>query len=202
MEIFQNYCGFIYGPVSLSLVCRFWHTIVTACPDLWTFIIFDRSKGPKLLSGIDESPIWCRNWSDVERALSRAGTATLSLVFRLSTKLYPQDEKERILQLFGRCRYLHITLENVDEYTFASSITMPHLEHLVLDIDKKAHTEPLLDSIDGGSPLLRSLCISSFVPVNLERHDLLLRRITHLELLFIENYSISFRGLQNLENLK
>jgi hypothetical protein len=200
--IFQNYCGFLYGPVSLSLVCHFWHEIVAACPVLWTFIIFDRSKGLKLVSGMNESPIWCRNWSDLERTITRAGTATFSLVFYLNAKVYLRDEEERVLRLFGGCRDLRIVLENVDGYTFASSITMPHLEHIKLDIDQHIHIEPLLDSIERRSPLFRSLSISGFFPANLARRESLLKRIVHLNLIKIKNENMSFQRLQNLEELK
>jgi hypothetical protein len=198
--IFQNYCGLEYGPVSLTLVCHFWQAIVIACPALWSSIIFERSVYPGHLSE-RSGPIKCRGWSSLERAVTRAGDATLSLVFHLSNKQYSHDEEDRVLRLFSRCRFLHITLE-VAGYTFASSITMPYLEHLVLNIDEHTQIEPLLHSVQQRSPLLRSLSISGFAPANLPRHKSLLRRIVHLDLLFIGNGNISFQGLQNLEELK
>jgi hypothetical protein len=201
IAIFQNYCGFEYGPVSLTLVCRFWHAIVTACPTLWATITFERYEQHDGAYRHKERPIYCRNWPNLERALTRAGTATLSLAFRINAELYLHDEEERVLRLFGRCRDLRITLLNMDAYTFASSITMPHLEHLALHIDKDAQIEPLLDSIERRSPLLRSLSIIGSFPTNLGRHVSLLRRIVRLNLPLIENNHIHLQGLQNLEEL-
>ena len=200
IAIFQNYCGLEYGPVSLSLVCRFWHAIVTPCPALWSSIVFERTGYPGSHSGRSD-PIRCRDWSHLERAVTRAGDATLSLVFHLSAALYPYDEEERVVRLFSRCHDLRITLERVGRYTFASSITMPHLEHIVLNIDGDAHLEPLLCSLER-SPLLKSLSFSGFIPTKLAQHRFLLRRIVHLDLCFIGNDDISFQGLNNLEELK
>jgi hypothetical protein len=203
--IFQNSCDPLYwprsDPVLLSLVCRFWHAIVTACPALWTSIIFDRTEGATYVSATCGHRLRCRDWSTLERTLTRAGTATLSLAFHLSTKLYPNDEEKRVQRLFCRCSSLCITLENVDGYTFASSITMPHLEHLTLHIDKNANIESFLDTIERRSPLFRSLSIIGFIPTNLARHESLLRRIVRFNLSCVENDNIPFQGLQNLEEL-
>jgi hypothetical protein len=148
-------------------------------------------------------PIWCKNWSNLEHALMRAGTAMLSLAFYLGRNLYSSDEKEQVLRLFGRCRALGITLEKADEYTFASSIIMPHLELLeLLDLDENARIESLLDSIEISSPLLSSLVIFGSFPPNLAQREPLLRRLVQLELLSPPDDSASFfRGLQNLEEL-
>jgi hypothetical protein len=187
--IFQNGSDlFVWrrpDPVVLSLVCRFWHAIVTGCPNLWTSIVFEQSKGFN---------------SALERTLTRAGTASISLDFCVRAKLYPHDE-ERILRLFSRCRELWITIQNEGHYTFASSITMPYLEHIKLEIDEDTHIEPLLDSIEKMSPLLRSLSISGSFPINLARGGSLLRRITRCDLTWIVNDEISLQGLQNLEEL-
>ena len=195
--IFQNCCGSLYlrrsDPVLLSLVCRFWHAIITACPALWATIRFERSGDP--------SHYAIGDWSNLERRLTRAGTATISLEFYLSAKLYTHDEEERVLRLFSRCRELRITIDNVDGYTFASSITLPYLEHIALNIANGAHIEPLLDSIERRSPLLRSLSISGLSLTNLSRHESLLRRIVCLNIYCIENDHISFQGFQNLEEL-
>ena len=132
-------------------------------------------------------PIKFRDWSHLERAVTRAGDATLSLVFHLSAALYPHDE--RVQQLFSCCRDLHITLENVRRYTFTSSITMPHLGHFVLNTDGDAHLEPLICSIERRSPLLTSHSFSGFVPTTLARHQFLLRWVVRLDLLFIYTFS-------------
>jgi hypothetical protein len=202
IPIFQYYCGFEGSPVSLSLVCRLWHAIVTANPALWAAILFVRYTKDDVLYGNNDRPIWCKDWSDLEHALTRAGTAMLSLGFYLGRNLYSNDEEERVLRLFGRCRDLGITLESVNEYTFSSSIIMPHLECLVLDIDKTARIESLLDSIESGSPLLSTLCILGSFPANLAQREPLLRRLVLLYLLCPPDDSVSFfRGLQNLEVL-
>jgi F-box-like len=174
-------------PVVLSLVCRFWHAIVTGCPNLWTNIVFEQSKGFN---------------SALERTLARAGTASISLKFCVSIKLYPHDE-ERILRLFSRCHELWITIRNETHYTFPSSITMPYLEHIKLAINKGTHThvDPLLDSIEKRSPRLRLLSISGFFPTNLARHRSLLRRIARCDLTWITNDEISPQGFENLEEL-
>jgi hypothetical protein len=206
--IFQGCCDF-HGsypksdPILLSLVCRFWHAIVTACPALWTTITFNRCKGCERFKG-KEHPIFCRDWSDLECALSRTGTtATLSLRFRINAELSPQDNEERLMRLFGRCRDLVICLWNADgSYTFASPLTMPHLELLLLYIDGNSHIEPLLDSIERSSPLFRSLSISGPISTKLAEHVSLLRRIVRLDFSCDENDDIPFQGLQNLEELK
>jgi hypothetical protein len=150
----------------------------------------------------NERPIWCKNWSNLEHALTRAGTAMLTLAFYLGRNLYSNDEEEQVLRLFARCRVLGITLEKADEYTFASSIIMPHLEHLELDLDGNAHIEVLLDSIEISSPLLSSLLIPGSFPANLAQREPLLRRLVLLHLLSPPDDSVSFfRGLQNLEVL-
>jgi hypothetical protein len=202
IKIFQNFCGFVDRPISLSLVCHLWHAIVTACPDLWTSIVFERSKGTHSIYRTRGRPILCRSWSSLERTLTRTGTGTLSLSFHLGTILCPHDEEERALRLFGRCHDLRIRLYAMDRYTFASSITMPHLEHIELHIEKEVHIEPLLDSIERKSPRLRSLRILGFFPTDLAQHRSLLRRIVHLGLIFIGNCDISFQGLQNVEELR
>jgi F-box-like len=202
--IFQNSCDLLYwprsDPVLLSLVCRFWHAIVTACSVLWTSIIFDRAERATYVSATCEHRLRCRDWSNLDRTLTHAGTANINLGFHLTTKFYPNDEEERVQRLFGRCSSLSITLEN-DEYTFATSITMPHLEHLTLHIDENAHIESLLDSIEKRSPLFRSLSIIGFIPTDLARHKSLLRRIVRFDLSCVENDNIPFQGLQNLEEL-
>jgi hypothetical protein len=87
-------------------------------------------------------------------------------------------------------------------YTFASSIIMPHLEHLELDLDQNAQIDSLLGSIEGSSPLLSSLCIFGNFPANLAERETLLRRLVQLDLLSPPEDSASFfRGLQNLEEL-
>jgi hypothetical protein len=127
----------------------------------------------------------------------------LRLGFYLCGNLYSNDDEEQILRLFGRCCQLCIGLERADEYTFASSITMPHLEGLILDIDKTARIESLLDSIESGSLLLSTLCIFGSFPANLAQHEPLLRRLVLLYLLSPPDDSVSFfRGLQNLERLR
>jgi hypothetical protein len=203
IPIFQYYCGFEGSPVSLSLVCRLWHAIVTANPALWAAILFVRYTKDDVLYGNNDRPIWCKDWSDLEHALTRAGTATISLGFALGRNLYPNNEEERVLRLFGRCRDLGIRLEKADEYTFASSIIMPHLEYLELDIHGNARIELLLDSIEISSPLLSSLSIFGSFPANLAQREPLLRRVVQLHLLSPPDDSISFfRGLQNLEELR
>jgi hypothetical protein len=192
----------LYGPVSLALVCRFWHAIVTACPDLWTSIIFERSFKSSSHYAITDHAIRCKDWSNLERALTRAGTATLSLAFYSGTRFYPRDEEERVLRLFPRCHELCICLTDADRYTFASSLTMPHLEKIELDIDENARIEPLLDSIEKSGPRFRSLSVIGFFPANLARHESLLRRVVHLSLILIKNGDISFQGLQNVEELR
>jgi F-box-like len=200
--IFENHCvpqtGVMYGPISLTLVCRLWHAIVTACPALWTAIEF---KPCKQLYHRNRA-ISYSNWSDLEPALKRAGTATLTVKFHACHTLYSHGDGERILRLFDRCRELHISLDGVARFTSASSIIMPHLEHLGLDIDMDVHIEPLLRSIEKGSPLLRSLTIHSFVPTNLARHQSLLRRIVCLNLYSTDLDDTLFQKLQNLEELK
>jgi hypothetical protein len=204
--VFQNYCalqyGAVYGPVSLTLVCRFWHAIVTACPVLWTAIEFKQCIRHYCSYGINERPISCRNWSNLERALTRTGTATLTLAFHLCDTLYYYNEEERVRRLLDRCRDLHIIWSNVDGFTFASSISMPHLEHIELDIDEHTHIEPFIDSIERRSPLLRSLSISGVFPTNLAQHKSLLRRIVHLYLYGTGFDDIFFQRLQNLEELQ
>jgi hypothetical protein len=185
------------------LVCRLWHRIVTACPALWTFVVFQRCKEHQYSCGTNERCIGYGNWSDLERALTRAETATLSLAFHLCGRFHSQkDEEEYVLRLFARCRDLRLSSENVVGYTFASSIIMPHLEHLELDLDQNAHIDSLLDSIEISSPLLSSLLIFGSFPPNLAQREPLLRRLVQLELLSPPDDSASFfRGLQNLEEL-
>jgi hypothetical protein len=126
----------------------------------------------------------------------------LTLAFGLDHKLYSHDEEEHVVRLFCRCHALVIALETVAEYTFTSSISMPHLEHLTLGLDKNAHIESLLDSVEIGSPLLSSLSIFGSFPANLAQREPLLRRLVGLKLLSPPDDSVSFfRGLQNLEEL-
>jgi hypothetical protein len=192
----------LYGPVSLSLVCRLWHAIVTANPDLWATIQFARYARHGGIYRNYEYTISCKNWTNLENALARAGTAMLSLGFYLGRNLYSNEDEERVSRLFGRCRELGIGLERVDEYTFASSIIMPHLEYLELNIDKTAHLESLLDSIEISSPLLSSLCIGGSFPANLAQREPLLRRLVQLDLFSPPDDSVSFfHGLQNLQEL-
>jgi len=140
------------------------------------------------------------NWSNLERALARVGTATLSLSFHQCQKLHPHEE--RILRLFSRCHELIICVNTLDGYTFSSSITMPHLEYLQLHIDKNAHIEPFLDSIESSSPLLSSLYISGSFPASLVQREHLLNQLVQLELCSPPDDNISlFRGLRNLEDL-
>jgi hypothetical protein len=204
--IFQNYCGprynNRYGLISLTLVCRFWHAIITACPALRTDISFQRSSEPSPAYALRELSIPCKNWSSLERALTSAGTATITLVFCLSGKLYSHDEEERLLRLFGRCRSLGLVLDTVDQYTLPSSIIVPHLELLVLEINKNAHIEPLLHSIETSSLLLRSLAIGDVFPASLAQRESLLRRLVRLSLHSPPDDNISFFcGLANLEEL-
>jgi hypothetical protein len=209
--MFQSYCGFIYGllygPIysarSLNLVCRYWHEVVTACPALWTSIVIGQEKGLKCDSGRYERPISYRNWSSLESTLTRAGAATLSLTFQLSESLFGGDNDKHVIRLFPRCHDLRIISKNVSRNTFTRRITMPHLEHVLLDLDENARIEPLLDAIEKGSPLLRSLSICSYFPANMAQREALLRRLVHLYLCSIPEDNISFfRGLENLEHLE
>jgi hypothetical protein len=189
-------------PVSLSLVCRFWHAVVAACPTLWADIIFDPCKGIKLISENERQRL-CRNWSDLERALTRAGTATITLGICLINRLHSHDDKERLLRLFSRCRNLGLGLDTVNQYTLPTSIILPHLESLTLYVNRNAHIEPLLDSIESNSPLLWSLFIHGDFPANLTERESLLRQLVQLHLNSPPEDSVSFfRGLQNLEQLR
>jgi hypothetical protein len=205
--IFQNCCGLRrdnrYGLVSLTLVCRFWHAIVNACPALWTSISFQRSSKPPNTYGFKGLAIACKNRSNLEHALTRAGTTTLTLGFYLGGELNSNDEEEeRVRRLFGRCRNLSIALETVDQFTLPGSIIVPHLENLMLRINENAHIEPLLDSIESSSPLLRSLFIRDCFPANLAQREHLLGRLVKLDMRTSLNGDISFfSALQNLEEL-
>jgi hypothetical protein len=80
---------------------------------------------------------------------------------------------------------------------------MPQLEYLELTIDKNAHIESLLDSIEISSPLLSLLYIAGSFPANLAQREPLLRRLVQLDLRSPPDDSVSFfRGLQNLELLR
>jgi hypothetical protein len=148
----------------------------------------------------------------MERALARVGVATLQLVLRgtrefpsrdyRERKLNPQDDIQRILPLFRRCSSLYILLGTMNRGVFRSRVTMPHLEHLVLGIYDRDIMEPLVDAIESGSPLLRSLCICGALPVGLGQHRRLLNRLWHLEMKSPPDDSITFfHGLQNLRKL-
>jgi len=107
------------------------------------------------------------------------------------------------MRLFSRCHKLSIGVETPVGFTLPSSITMPHLEYLLLHIHKHAHIEPFLDSIESGSPLLSSLFISGIFPASLAQRERLLSQLVQLELHSPPDDNISlFRGLQNLEDLR
>jgi hypothetical protein len=189
----------------LTLVCRFWHAIVNACPALWTSISFQRSSKPPNTYGYKGLAIACKNWSNLERALTRAETATLTLGFYLGGELNSneeEEEEERVRRLFGCCRSLSIILDTVDQFTLPVPIIVPHLEFLMLRINENAHIEPLLDSIESSSPLLRSLFIRGCFPANLAQCEHLLRRLVKLDMCTSLNGNTSFfPALQNLEKL-
>jgi hypothetical protein len=127
----------------------------------------------------------------------------LRLGFGLGRNLYSHDEEERVVRLFGRCHTLAIVLQTVAGYTFASSIIMPHLKHLGLVLNRNAHIQSLLDSIEISSPLLSSLSIDGSFPANLAQREPLMRRLVRLHLHSPPDDSVSFfRGLQNLEELR
>jgi len=79
---------------------------------------------------------------------------------------------------------------------------MPHLEDLMLTIGGRVLIDPLLDSIERGSPLVKSLRFFCNFPDGLAQRGRLLNRLVYLEMTLPPDDNMSFfRGLQNLEEL-
>jgi hypothetical protein len=201
--IFQSYCGlsgFIYSPIVLALVCHLWHGVVTACPTLWGTTIFDLSTISYSKPVINYRYIRYADWFHLDRIFAHAGATSLNVKCQIMGNLHSRDE-ELILRLFPSCRNLYITVCGSNQSRPAPSIIMPHLEHITITNWGHSSVEPLLDSIERGSPLLSSLIFASFFP-NLARHEPLMRRLVHLTLYFKQNSTISLRELHNLEELR